>query len=74
MKRKHVESSVIKSMKYNEENEALEVTLISDEVYLYNSVPLEEYLKFLEQPSLGTYYNKEFKNKFPDYKKIQQLH
>lgn len=69
MKRKHLKSSVIKSMKYNEETQVLEVELQGGEVYTYNHVPLEEYLKFLEQPSLGTYYNKEFKNKFPDYKK-----
>jgi hypothetical protein len=54
---------------YNDDNDVLEVELQSGDVYFYNQVPLEEYLKFLEQPSLGTYYNKEFKPRFPDYNK-----
>jgi hypothetical protein len=69
--RQPVESSVIKSIGYDEENKILEVEILgTGEIYQYKNVPIEEYLFFLEQPSLGTYYNKEFKKKYPDYVKV----
>jgi hypothetical protein len=71
MKREAVKSSAIKNIGYDEENQVLEVEILgTGEVYQYKNVPIEEYFFFLEQPSLGTYYNKEFKKKFPDYIKV----
>ncbi len=74
MNRDSVNSSALKSVGYDEENQILEVEILqTGEVYQYKNVPIEEYFLFLEQPSLGTYYNKEFKKKLPDYIKVSQL-
>ncbi len=73
MKREPVNSSAINSMGYNEENKIIEVEISgTGEVYQYKNVPLEEYLKFKEEPSLGSYYNKVFKGKYPEYKKVSK--
>lgn len=70
MKRKPVKSSALKSIGYDEERHVLEVEILeTSEVYQYKNVPLDEYITFLEQPSLGTYYNQIFKPKYPDYNK-----
>ena len=67
MKREPVNSSAIRSMGYNEEEEIVEVEIRqTGKVYDYFHVPLEEYLKFREAPSIGGYYNIVFKDKFGD--------
>ena len=67
MKRKPVNSSAIKSIGYNEDEEIVEVEIRNTKrVYRYYHVPPEEYQKFITAASLGTYYNKDFKDKFGD--------
>ena len=66
-----VESSAIKSIGYDEEKKTFEVRIQdTDELYQYYNVPREEYFAFISQPSKGTYYNKVFKTRYPDYKRL----
>ncbi len=65
MKRKRVKSSAIRSVGYNEEENLLEVEILeTGRTYQYKDVPLEEYISFMEAPSLGVYYNKVIKDKY----------
>jgi hypothetical protein len=65
MKRKPVKSSALKSVGYNEEKKLLEVEILeTGRVYQYKEVPLEEYMSFIEAPSLGIYYNKIIKDRY----------
>ncbi len=65
MKRKSVNSSAVKSVGYNEEKRILEVEILeTGRTYQYKDVPLEEYISFIEAPSLGLYYNKIIKDKY----------
>jgi hypothetical protein len=65
MKRKPVNSSALKSVGYNEEKRILEVEILeTGRTYQYKDVPLEEYVSFMEAPSLGIYYNKVIKDKY----------
>jgi hypothetical protein len=65
MKRKPVKSSALKSVGYNEEKKLLEVEILeTGRVYQYKEVPLEEYISFIEAPSLGIYYNKIIKDRY----------
>ncbi len=64
MKRKRVKSSAIRSVGYNEEENLLQVEILeTGRTYQYKDVPLEEYISFMEAPSLGVYYNKVIKDK-----------
>jgi hypothetical protein len=68
MKREPVESTAIKSIGYNEDKQILEVEILETErVYKYFHVPLEEYLDFIESPSLGKFYSMNVKDKY-EYK------
>lgn len=70
MKREIVESSVIKSVGYNEDKQLLEVQFLeTGKIYQYNHVPLEEYFDFMDAKSLGEYYNREIRTKY-EYKEL----
>ncbi len=66
MKRTSVDSSAIKSIGYDEENRILEVEILETRrVYQYQNVPINEYLAFIQAPSIGWYYNKMIKERYP---------
>ena len=50
-------SSCIDYVKYDHENETLEVTFYSGKVYSYYNLPEDVYMGLLEAYSPGTYYN-----------------
>lgn len=63
-----MESEALRSVGYDEENQILEVEIRnSGKVYHYYNVPLNEYLALIEADSIGGYYNRIFKPKFPEY-------
>lgn len=61
MKRKNVQSSVLKSVGYNKRKQILETEIVTDEIYEYYKVPPSEYINLMQAASLGTYYNKHIK-------------
>lgn len=65
MKREPVNSSAIKSVGYDEENQILEVEILeTGRVYQYKNIPINEYLTFIQAPSIGWYYNKMIKERY----------
>ncbi len=73
MKRKPVNSSALKSVSYIKEKNLLEVEILeTGSLYQYKNVPLEEYLSFMEAPSLRVYYNKVIKEKY-EYNEVFDL-
>ncbi len=68
MKREPVDSTAIKSIGYNEDKQILEVEILeTGRIYKYFNVPLEEYLDFIEAPSLGKFYSMNVKDRY-EYK------
>jgi len=61
MKRENVESSVLKSVGYDEQNKMLETELVNGALYEYYEVHPSEYIKLMQSESLGEYYNKSIK-------------
>lgn len=70
MKREPVESTAIKSIGYNEDKKLLEVEILeTGRIYQYKDVSVEEYLDFMDAPSLGEYYNRQIRDKY-EYREI----
>jgi hypothetical protein len=70
MKRKPVESSALRSVGYDEENQILEVEILeTGRVYQYQNVPINEYIAFIQAPSIGWYYNKMIKERYEYFEK-----
>jgi len=72
MNRKDMDSDAIKSIGYDEEKQIVEVEIKkTGRVYRYFNVPLQDYLALIEAETIGGYYNKVFKDKFPEYVEIE---
>lgn len=69
MEREPVNSSVLKSVGYDQKRKILETELVNDTIYEYYKVPVKEYSDLMKSDSLGEYYNKVIKKH--SYKKLQ---
>ncbi len=63
MERKAVESSMIRSIGYDEPQKVLEVEFMSGGVYQYAGVEPQEHRALVEAPSMGQYFSREIKGK-----------
>ena len=66
MRRRVVESSVIRSVGYEPATAILEVEFQTDRKYRYFSVPRSIYQGLLDAPSAGTYFNQHLRDRYPD--------
>ncbi len=65
MKREPVESSALRSLGYDEENEILEVEILDIvRIYQYKNIAVQEYLNLIQAPSIGWHYNKLIKERY----------
>lgn len=64
-----IESSNLKSAKYNTESQDLWVTFNSGAIYEYNNVPWEKFTKFRMAKSQGKYFNESISRSYK-YTKI----
>lgn len=72
MRRQPVESTLIKSVGYDPEEQTLELEFVpSGRVYDYFEVPEEIYRELLEAPSLGHYFNEAIKGVYP-YRRLSR--
>ena len=69
MERKPVESSNIKSIGYNPDNQVLEVEFTSGTVYQYDDVPPELYADFESAPSVGRFFHQNIKSVYTGVKR-----
>jgi hypothetical protein len=69
MQRKHVQSSNINSIGYDEDSERLEVEFNSGGIYHYYNVPKVIYLALMNAASHGVYLNQNIINKYT-YRRI----
>jgi hypothetical protein len=58
-----VDSSFIKHLAYDEENNSLLVTFGSGSIWLYKSITMEIYNRLISSPSVGNYFNTNIRNK-----------
>lgn len=68
--RKEWDSSLIKWTEYTSETESLYVVFSNELAYTYDGVTQEEYQKFCEAESKGSYFSKHFR-KGKTFKKIE---
>ena len=66
MRRKPVESSVIRSVGYEKETSTLEVEFHSDKVYRYFAVPHSVYDGLMTADSVGAYFNQRVRDRYPE--------
>lgn len=65
-----IQSSNLKSAKYNTETEDLHVTFNNGNIYEYNKVPWNKFTKFRMAESQGKYFNENIARSYK-YKKIE---
>jgi hypothetical protein len=66
MRRRPVDSSVIRSVGYEPTTSILEIEFQTDRRYRYFAVPRSVYLALLDAPSPGTFFNKHIRDRYPD--------
>ena len=69
MRRKKVQSSTIRSIGYDSDNEILELEFTSREVYQYMQVPELIYKELMNAASHGSYFNNTIKDEY-DFARI----
>ena len=65
MHRKHVTSSAISSVGYDERSSVLEVEFQSGAVYDYFDVPPKVYRDLLKAPSKGSFVSRRIRDRYP---------
>ena len=66
MRRRAVESSVIRSVGYEQATAILEIEFQTDRKYRYFAVPRSIYQGLMAAPSAGTYFNQHIRDRYPD--------
>src|SRR5580704_17345797 len=59
-----VQSSTVRSVRYDHDACALDITFVSGKTYRYLDVPLEVYVDFIGAESKGEFFNDSIKNEF----------
>ena len=67
MKLVKVESSVIESVGYDEENNTLAVQFLTKKVYFYLGIPTIIWEKFVDAESKGSFFSKEIKGQYSSF-------
>ena len=65
MRRRPVESSVVRAVGYDPAERTLEVEFHTDRVYRYFVVPQRVYDALLTAPSVGRYFNENVRDRYP---------
>lgn len=66
MRRKPVESTVIRSVGYERDTATLEIEFNSDTVYRYFAVPHSIYEELVVAPSVGAFFNERVRDRYPE--------
>jgi len=66
--RRRVDSSVLVSVGYDRLRLVLEIELVNGHVYQYLDVPEEVHTALIEAPSLGAFFNREIRDRYPTRK------
>jgi hypothetical protein len=64
MRRRAVNSSVIRTLGYDDRSKVLEVEFHTNRIYQYFGVPLAVYDDLLNAPSIGEFYNRQIRNEY----------
>jgi hypothetical protein len=71
MRSTRVASTVIAEVRYDDEQELLEVLFHNGRVYRYLAVPPEEYDALISAESVGKYFNQEIRTRYDVLRKKQ---
>lgn len=64
MRRKRVQSSLVRSVGYDQKKKVLELEFVSGAIYRYADVPEVEYRDWMKAESLGAYVNYHIKDDY----------
>jgi lysyl-tRNA synthetase class 2 len=59
-----LQSTTIRSVNYNPDTQALDVTFVSGREYTLDGVPPDVFLALLHAPSAGQYFNKNMRGRY----------
>ncbi|HET9143413.1 KTSC domain-containing protein [Actinophytocola sp.] len=65
MRRRPVDSSVVRAVGYDRDEQILEVEFHNDRIYRYFVVPHKVYQELLAAPSFGRYFNEKVRDRYP---------
>lgn len=65
MKRKPVESNVLRSVGYDSDDQILEIEFASEDVYRYFVVPRSVHAALMDAESPGRYFNETIRDRYP---------
>lgn len=65
-----VQSSNVASLGYDETTQTAYVQFLNGTIYMYKGVTKVEFESLMNAPSIGSYFNRNFKNIYP-YERIQ---
>jgi hypothetical protein len=65
MKRKPVESKVLRSVGYDSDDQILEIEFASEDVYRYFVVPRSVHAALMDAESPGRYFNETIRDRYP---------
>lgn len=68
MRRKRVRSSSLRSVGYDSRGRMLEVEFVGGHVYQYAQVPPGRHRALLRAPSLGRYFNRWIRGRYPTFR------
>lgn len=69
-KMQSVSSSNVAELGYDSENQIVYVRFLNGSLYIYKNVPQNEFDGLLNAPSIGSYFNRNYKNFYP-YERIE---
>jgi len=72
MKRRPVTSSVIAELGYDPETSTLELKFTTGRVYQYFMVPSAVFDALLKSTSVGRYFNKQVRDRYPNHEVIEE--
>ena len=64
------ESNCVADVSYNPETEQMTITFQQRGTYVYNDVPLDDYVDFASAGSQGTYFNLYIRPKYTNYERV----
>lgn len=65
----HVQSQAIRDIAYDPSHEALRITFVDGDAYLYVGVPGQVHRSFVDAPSKGRFFAAEIRDRYP-YNKL----
>jgi hypothetical protein len=72
MNRRPITSSVIAELGYDRQTSIMDLKFTTGRVYRYFMIPASVFEAFLQSESIGRYFNKEIRDRYPNHEVIEE--